>query len=107
LIVHTTPAPVLFFGLGARGKPAERVADEAVDQVLNYVHAAPAAVDAHSADQIVLPLALADGPSEFTVVEITPHLTTNIAVIRRFIDRDIVSEGKEGGPGVVRIAGIE
>jgi RNA 3'-terminal phosphate cyclase (ATP) len=60
-------------------------------------------VDSHSADQLVLPLALADGPSEYTVAEVTPHLTTNIAVIRQFLDREIVCEGEEGGPGIVRI----
>lgn len=103
VIVHTTPVPILFVGLGARGKPAERVADEAVDQVLAYVQAAPAAVDFHSADQLVLPLALADGPSEYTVAEVTRHLTTNIDIIRRFIERAIDCEGEEGQPGVVRI----
>jgi RNA 3'-terminal phosphate cyclase (ATP) len=103
LIADTTPAPILFFGLGARGKPAERVADEAVDQVLAYIAAAPAAVDSHSADQLVLPLALAEEPSEYTVAEVTQHLTTNIAVIQRFVEREIVCEGEEGGPGMVRI----
>jgi RNA 3'-terminal phosphate cyclase len=31
-------------------------------------------------------------------------LTTNVAVIRRFIERDITVEGEEGEPGVVRVA---
>src|SRR5262249_46592129 len=104
VIVHTAPVPAFFFGLGARGKPAERVADEAVDQVLPSARPAPAAVDAHSADQLLLPLALADGPSEYTVAEVTRHLTTNIDIIRRFIERDIICEGKEGGAGVVQMA---
>jgi RNA 3'-terminal phosphate cyclase (ATP) len=73
-----------------------------VDQVLAYLRNPPA-VDSHSADQLVLPLALADGPSEYPVTEITPHLTTNIAVIQQFLERDIVCEGEEGGPGKVRI----
>jgi RNA 3'-terminal phosphate cyclase (ATP) len=89
--------------LGARGKPAERVADEAVDQAIAYLDTGDALVDAHSADQIVLPLALAEGASEYRVAEVTLHLTTNISVIRRFIERDIVCEGAEGGPGLVRI----
>jgi len=101
--LDTTPAPTLFVGLGARGKPAERVADEAVEQAIAYLHAGTAAVDPHSADQLVLPLSLAAGPSEFTVSEVTRHLTTNIAVIRQFIDRDVNCEGEEGKPGVVRI----
>jgi len=102
--LDTVPAPTLFFGLGARGKPAERVADEAVDQVVDFLKADPAALDLHSADQIVLPLALAEGPSEFTVVAVTTHLTTNIAVIRQFVDRDISCTGDPGKPGKVTIA---
>lgn len=103
IVLDTRPAPVLFFGIGARGKPAERVADEAAEQALAYLDSAPAAVDPHSADQLVLPLALAEGASDFTVSEVTHHLTTNIAVIRRFLDRDIVCEGAEGEPGRVHI----
>ncbi len=103
VVLDTEPVPTLFFGLGARGKPAERVADEAVDQVLAHLKAAPAVVDARSADQLVLPLALAEGPSAFSVAEVTSHLLTNIAVIRRFLERDIVCEGSAGGPGAVRV----
>jgi RNA 3'-terminal phosphate cyclase (ATP) len=101
--LDTAPAPTTFVALGARGKPAEAVADEAADQVRAYLNAAPALVDAHSADQIVLPLALAEGPSEYSVAEVTRHLHTNIAVIGAFLERDIVCEGDEGKPGVVRI----
>jgi RNA 3'-terminal phosphate cyclase (ATP) len=101
--LDTHPVPALFFALGARGKPAERVADEAVEQVIAYLDAGDALVDPHSGDQLVLPLALAEGPSEYRVAEVTRHLTTNITVIQRFLERDIVCEGDEGGPGVVRI----
>jgi RNA 3'-phosphate cyclase len=104
VVVGTESVPALFFGLGARGKPAERVADEAVDQALAYPRAAPAAVDARSADQLVLPLALAQGPSAFTVAEVTSHLLTNVAVIRRFLKRNVLCEGSEGGPGWIRVA---
>jgi RNA 3'-terminal phosphate cyclase (ATP) len=105
LRLDTSPAPTLFFALGDRGKPSEKVADEAVEQVLAYRGAGDsAAVDPHSADQIVLPLALARGTSEFTTSEMTRHVTTNVAVIRRFLDRDIVCEGEEGHPGRVRIS---
>jgi RNA 3'-phosphate cyclase len=103
-VLETTPAPVLFFGLGARGKLAEAVATEAADQAIAYLRAAPTAVDAHSADQMVLPLALAEGSSEFTVAEVTQHLLTNVAIIRRFVERAIVVQGKVGQWGVVRVA---
>ncbi|MCS6850054.1 MAG: RNA 3'-terminal phosphate cyclase [Gemmataceae bacterium] len=101
--LDTEPAPTLFVGLGERGKPAERVADEAADQALAYARAAPAAVDPYSADQLVLPLALANGPSSFTVSEVTSHLRTNVEVVRRFLDRTICCEGDIGQPGEVVI----
>jgi RNA 3'-terminal phosphate cyclase (ATP) len=104
LELNTTPAPTVFVGLGARGKPAETVADETVDEVISYLEAGPALVDCHSADQIVLPLALAEGPSEYTVAAVTSHLVTNIEVIGRFLERRIVCEGEEGQPGRVRIS---
>jgi RNA 3'-phosphate cyclase len=101
--LDTTPAPTLFFALGERGKPAERVADEACDAVFAYLDSGMALVDSHSADQLVLSLALATGPSEIHVATVTRHLTTNIEVIHRFLDRAIACEGEEGAPGVVRI----
>jgi RNA 3'-terminal phosphate cyclase (ATP) len=103
IVLNTLPAPGLFFGLGARGKPAERVADEAVDQVIAYLRVTPTAVDPHSADQLVLPLALAKGSSAFRVSEVTSHLLTNVAVVRQFVEREIACQRNQGEPGTVRI----
>jgi RNA 3'-terminal phosphate cyclase (ATP) len=103
--LDTEPVPTLFFVLGERGKRAERVADEAVEQVAAFLNSEPLGVDLHSADQLVLPLALAKGHSAYRVSQVTRHLTTNVAVIRQFLDRDIHCEGDEGGPGLVRING--
>ena len=101
--LETAPVPSLFSSIGERGKRAERVADEAVDEALAHLKAEPG-VDLHSADQLVLPLALASGPSAYPVTIITQHLITNVAVIRHFVERDIQLDGAEGGPGWVRIA---
>jgi RNA 3'-terminal phosphate cyclase (ATP) len=101
--LNTRPVETLFFALGERGKPAERVADEAVAQVQRFLEADPLAVDPHSADQLLLPLALAVEASSFPVTEITSHLTTNAAVIQLFLERDIRWEGEEGKPGTIRI----
>ena len=49
-----------FSALGARGKPAEQVADEAVEAYLAF-RASGAACDRHLADQMLIYLALADG----------------------------------------------
>jgi RNA 3'-terminal phosphate cyclase (ATP) len=88
LVLDEPPVPTTFFGLGARGKRAEAVADDAVSQLLPYV-ASDAPVDEHSADQLVLPLAFAEGPSEYRSSRVTQHLLTNIDVVRRFIPRPI------------------
>jgi RNA 3'-terminal phosphate cyclase (ATP) len=103
LELPTQPVPTLFFGLGARGKSAERVADEAVDQVVAHFAAPPGSVDLHSADQILLPLAFAAGASQFQVAQVTLHLLTNLAVIRWFLEREMTCEGAEGEPGLVTI----
>jgi RNA 3'-terminal phosphate cyclase (ATP) len=104
LVLEEAPVPTLFFGPGARGKRAESVADEAVEQVLAYA-TTDAPVDEHSADQLVLPLAFAEGPSEYSTTRVTRHLLTNIEVVRKFIPRPITCDGAEGEPGTVRISG--
>jgi len=104
IILPTEPVPTLFFGLGARGKLAEHVADEAADQAIAYLEAGAGPVDPHSADQLVLPLAGAPEPSSFRVSAVTRHLLTNIDVIRHFVDRAIRCDGAEGEPGVVHVA---
>jgi RNA 3'-terminal phosphate cyclase (ATP) len=101
---HDGAVPATFVGLGERGKPAEAVADEAVDQLLAFESAAGAAVDLHSADQILLPLAFASGPSEFTVSEVTEHLRTNVETIRAFLDRTIGVEEPEDDTQVSKVA---
>jgi RNA 3'-terminal phosphate cyclase len=72
--------------------------------VRSFLKADPLGVDEHSADQLVLPLALARAPSYFPVAAVSSHLLTNVTVIRHFLERDITVEGKPGKSGVVRIA---
>lgn len=103
LILNTQPVPTLFFALGERGKPAERVADEAVDEACAFLDAQPRGIDGHSADQILLPLALAAGRSQFPTALITLHLVTNAEVIQRFVERPITVAGAIGGPGAVTV----
>lgn len=98
--------PATFVGLGERGRPSEVVADDAVDQLLNHLAVPQGAVDLHSADQILLPLAMAEGASDYTVSQVTEHLRTNAATIRQFLDREIVIEEATApaAPGRVIIA---
>ena len=102
-VEHDGTIPATFVGLGERGKPSEAVADDAVAELLAFEAVENAAVDPHSADQILLPLAFAPGRSEFTVSEVTEHLRTNAATIRAFLERTITIEEPENGdqPGRV------
>lgn len=81
--------------LGRKGMPSEVVAQKAVAELLAFDRSG-AAVDAHLADQIVVPLALADGPSWYTTPTITSHLATNIAVVRAFLDRALSVDERTG-----------
>lgn len=89
-----------FDALGARGKPAEKVADEAADAFLTF-RDRQAAVDRHLADQIVLYLARAQGPSSFITPEITLHLLTNLWVIERFLGPMFEVQGELGERGEI------
>ena len=91
-----------YFGLGARGKSAERVADEAVDALHAFLRG-EGVVDEYLADQLLLPLAFADGDSEFRASKITQHLLTNAEVIRAFDAAEIDIRGELDQPGVIEI----
>lgn len=91
--------PATFVGLGGRGKPSENVAEEAVAQLLDHLDAPEGAVDAHSADQLLLPLAFAPGQSVYTVTHVTDHLRTNVETLRAFLDRPVRVDESPDGPG--------
>ena len=89
-----------FAALGARGKPAEQVADEAVEAYLAF-RASRAALDRHLADQMLIYLALAQGPSSFTTEAVTSHLLTNLWVIEQFLGPRFEVRGNPGEPGEI------
>lgn len=93
-----------FYGLGARGKPAERVADEAVNELRDFM-STDGCVDHYLADQLVLPLALASGKSDVKASRITQHLTTNAEVVRMFLPVSIEINGKIDEPGSIQMSG--
>jgi RNA 3'-terminal phosphate cyclase (ATP) len=95
-----------FDALGALGKRAEQVADEATGALFEYLDR-DAALDPHLADQIIPYLALAQGPSEFTTSRITRHLLTNIWAVEQFMDIDIRVEGNEGEAGNIMVHAVK
>lgn len=96
---HTMAA---FSALGRPGKPSEKVAEEACDQVLAF-HGSDAVVDEHSADQLLLPMALAEGTSSMVAQRITKHLRTNAYIIRKFLPSRIDLPPDNGQAGEVRV----
>lgn len=80
----------VFTSFGARGVPAERVAEAAVAAARRYVEA-DVAVGEHLADQLLIPMVLAGG-GRFSSLPPTPHTITNAEVIRRFLDVPITFE---------------
>jgi len=75
--------------LGKAGRRAELVGTEVAREFLKELNSR-ACLDKYAADQIVSFSSLADGESEFTVLEIQKHKTTNIWIIKHFIDRNIM-----------------
>jgi len=104
LVAEYEHAVAGFSSPGRRGKPAEKVAEEACREFIAH-HQSGACLDKHLADQLILPLALAPGPSAFTTCEITQHLLTNVWVVEQFLDIVFEIEGEEGQTGRVQVSG--
>lgn len=95
LFAEHTNATEIVSSFGARGVPAERVAESACRELLAYLRA-DVPVGEHLSDQLLLPLAMA-GAGSFTTHTLTDHARTNMRVIQQFLPvRFEVSEPAEG-----------
>jgi RNA 3'-terminal phosphate cyclase (ATP) len=94
-----------FSSLGRPGLPAEDVANSAVADLLSFMENG-AAVDKFLADQILVPVALANGSSTFSTSHVSSHTLTNADLLRQWLDIDIEVEGVVGGPGQITVEGI-
>ncbi|MFQ6016022.1 MAG: RNA 3'-terminal phosphate cyclase [Anaerolineae bacterium] len=102
LVAEYENAVAGFTSLGRRGKPAEKVAEEACQEFMAH-HESDACLDPHLADQLILPMALAPGPSSFTTSRITQHLLTNVWVVEQFLGVRFEVEGEEECSGKVMV----
>ena len=93
-----------FTALGARGKRAETVGDEAAGEFLSYAYK-EGALDRHLSDQVLLYAALSGGESVFSTVEITRHILTNIHVIEKFLPVRFQIKGTPGKEGIIAVKG--
>jgi RNA 3'-terminal phosphate cyclase (ATP) len=72
-----------FTAYGRPGLPAEKVAETACQDLIAHHHS-DAPIDMHLADQLIVPLAMASGASQFTTCRVTEHLRTNMWVAEQF-----------------------
>jgi RNA 3'-terminal phosphate cyclase (ATP) len=91
-----------FSALGAIGKPAETVAEEAVGELLAHAQRA-GALDRHLADQALLPLAFAPSPSRYSCEAVTEHLRTEAWVLAQFGVVEVGIEERSDGSALVSI----
>jgi RNA 3'-terminal phosphate cyclase (ATP) len=92
-----------FSFLGQRGLRAEVLGERAARAALRFLEG-EGAVDAHLADQLALPLALAGCGGRVSTSEVTAHLETVAGVLRAFgVGAEV--KGRRGGPGLLEVAG--
>ena len=89
---------------GRKGYPAEDVADDALDELEDFLEAG-VPVGEHLADQLLLPLAVAGGGRFRTLAPLSLHATTNVEVIQQFLDVPIRVEPAEAGTADVILGG--
>jgi RNA 3'-terminal phosphate cyclase (ATP) len=94
-----------FSALGRKGLPADKVAESAVKDLIAYLDNG-AAVDYHLADQLLIPMALADGTSSFSVDRLSRHTLTNIQLLKERLGVEATVSGQLDEPGTVKIRGI-
>lgn len=82
-----------FDALGEPGKPAEDVGEEAAGSAVGFLEEGRGAVDRHTGDQLLLPLALVGG--RLSVPEVTAHVETSVDLLGTF-GVDIERTDREG-----------
>ncbi len=91
-----------YFGLGAIGKRAETVADDACNEFFTFLKTR-GTIDEYLADQLILPLALTKGTSRFITPRITQHLLTNMEIVKLFLPVTIDISGNLNEEGFIII----
>lgn len=106
LAMKFTNGPILGAdSIGERGKPAERVGEEAAGKLLKEFNS-KAAVDRHMGDILIPYMAVAEGRSEIQVSEVTTHTLTNIKVAEILSGTKFTVQGSLHEPGKISVEGI-
>ena len=94
----------VFTGFGEVHVRAETVAERATREAQRYLESG-VPIGQHLADQMLLPLGLAGGGS-FRTLALTRHTTTNIEVLRRFLDLHVTVSPSGPDDLLVQIDGV-
>jgi RNA 3'-terminal phosphate cyclase (ATP) len=87
--------------LGAPGKPAERVGEEAADKLLSQLSIG-APIDTYLSDQLIVWLALAKGRSRIKTPILTLHTITAIKMTETLTDSQFKIRGNIGESGTIQ-----
>jgi RNA 3'-terminal phosphate cyclase (ATP) len=94
--------------LGAKGKPAERVGEEAASKLYEDLETG-AALDRHASDMLIPFAALACGESVLYGSRLTMHAWTNVMLVRKLVEgveMEFVKGGELDRPFKLRVRGI-
>lgn len=92
-------------GLGERGKPAEAVGSEAARRLVNQLETG-AAVDLHTADNLIVWASLADGTTQLSVSRLTLHTLTAIELAKTIVGAELQVEGRLNERATIVCRGI-
>lgn len=101
--LQSTHVTEVLSAFGEKGVPAEKVAEDLVQQVKGY-ELANVPVGEHLADQLMLPMALA-GSGCFHTVPLTRHAQTQLELIPRFLDVRMTAKPVADGVIEVQVGG--
>ncbi len=93
-----------FSATSVRGKPVEAVGGEACEDLLAWFRSG-AACEEHLADQLVLPMALTPGLSQWTTSRVTEHLRTMLWLLPQFLGVEVSLTENTDGSGTVTVCG--
>jgi RNA 3'-terminal phosphate cyclase (ATP) len=97
----------VFTGFGAKGVPAEQVAEDVWQAARNYLRAG-VPVGPFLADQLMLPLGLSahlgGGDGAFRTTELSQHSLTHAEVLRQFLEVEVQVERESADVRLVRVS---
>ncbi len=105
VIEYTSGVVAGFDGLGERGKPAERVAEEVTDHALRHLKSR-VPVEPHLCDQLLVWMSIAEGLSQIRTSELTLHSLTCIEIAHQILGVEFEVQGKLGEVATIGFNGL-